>query len=675
MHSLSPQQTAVVTTIDAACCVLSIPGSGKTRVVTEKIVYLLSGHEIGLWPRPMSVLAVTFTAEAAKELATRTASRLSKQAVARLRTGTFHSVFLQALKRVGASVASRRLASPGQAQQYLDRALAECAPPGYLSANTHQARQQLRAKVEQARTILAKPLDTNKVAGLPYRDISADEFAPTIEEYGRLMEEAGLLDFNMILEFSLEFLRNSGQTVRRTPIYDEMRSRHLLEHGYAYEWSEEFKVFAGATHVLVDEAQDIDAIQLSILLLLSDGGVMVDLVGDDDQSIYRFRSGLGLIGIGHFQAKTLAKLLKLETNYRCHSEILLLAAAVIEQNTRRERKDLIAHRGAGGNVTLDRFMVGDVELETVGRNISQLHTTAQVDGLPPPSVGVLARTNKILQLVELEFTKREIKYERVGGASIWGDQPVCFFLGYLEGLLRGSDRHSLDQCLYWAGVDTSLVDLQTLTCMPTLSSDARLIVERLAETTLFCRGHANSSAPKHVAAIVRRAHKWFIFVIEVQRTWTASQREYFQSVLTAAAHVLCGKAEVPEPGARNGLTGSLAQRLLSVKALDRTGKGDGRAVKLVSMHGAKGLEFDHVWIVACDDQTIPGGALKHEPDPGAVLEEERRLLYVAITRAKNSLHISWSLSPVHRAHSKKPAQLCRFLSSLDPRSRPSPTPQ
>lgn len=684
LNSLNERQRLAVTTVDSPCCVQSIPGSGKTKTVTEKIVHLLTGHEIGLWSRPRSVMAVTFTHEAGKELTERTRKKLGASADQRLMTGTFHGLFLQSLKRIGAEAANRRLASPGQAKQYLHRALQACLANQWAAATTDQAKDELLRQFEKVRTQLC--LTTNDNSAPACEPWSDDEraLAEAVNAYKDMMRAARMLDFGMILEESLLFLRSHGRAIERTPEYKARVTLQEREAGYQLGWSDELPLFIGASHMLVDEAQDIDDIQLAIILEVAEQSVIVDLIGDDDQSIYSFRAGLGQKGMERFIAATNATTILLENNYRCRREVLELAGEIIRQNRSRTPKLLHAQRGRGGSISLNQHLHGDNELDTV---CSAIASTNAADGEKPSSKAVICRINKVLDLVQKECGIKNIVHERLGGASIWGDAPICFMTGYLDSLLRGGDRSGVDQCLYWAGATT----------VTKKSNDrSSAMIARLSELTATLKPLANSTRPEDVRHMVSGIYGWFAWAVKTssmstkQKAFNISRLEIATEVLAGIEAVHLGRALTGETdddslsADRNnrskGLKGSLRERLRALTKLDRTGKNEPGAVKIVSMHGAKGLEFDHVWLISLDDGTIPGTPEPEDPDDALALanfeealEEERRLLYVAITRAKDHLHLSWSARPIHKPLTKQLASECRFLAALPFEKRPRST--
>ncbi len=682
LSSLNPQQRQVVCTVDTGCCVISIPGSGKTKTVTEKIVHLLTGHEFGLWVRPRSVMAVTFTSESGKELTERTRIRVGKNCDRSPITGTFHSLFMQSLKRVGAAMTDRRLASPGQSAQYVERALVK-ATNGAWDRYKLEEKDWLRQRFDSARCRLTDPYNLKGKGNDSAAIQEADQLKAAFKHYQEMMRDAHLMDFGMILEETLLFLKSKGRAVERTDRYRESCAQHERENGYPIGWADEFPSFLGGVSALiVDEAQDIDELQLEIICAIAGEQVTVDIVGDDDQSIYRFRNGLGYGGMMEFTRRTGAELILMENNYRCRQEILEIAGEVISHNTARNEKSLYAHRGRGAQMTLDKFNDGETEIFSVCSSMGKIIKEGRGK---TPSMAVIARVNKILDSVEAQLSKAKIPNARLGGSSIWGDEPVCFMTAYLSSLLRNGDKASFEQCLYWAGVRSAIGKVS--------GRDGELVTE-LNRITNESRRQAWSDNPADVERIVSKTYKWFCKAV-VTSNWSDKKKDFNIGRLRIAVETIAGHAAVTSgehgignlPSARerkwapgNGYDGNLESRLRDLQQIARTGKDDPKAVKIVSMHGSKGLEFDCCWIVGLDDGTIPSTKnpdLMIDPAERAecisILEEERRLLYVAMTRAKDNLHMSWAVKPVHKPKAKEEFKECRFISALPSVLRPPPT--
>lgn len=670
LQSLNSQQYKVATALDTPCCVVAIPGSGKTKTIIEKLVHILTGHITGLWRESQKVMAVTFTSESAKELSRRAGNRLSSDLQQNLQTGTFHSLFFMALKRVGSTLASRQVASPDQARQYCLRAYMNRQPHVWRAATSFKAKDHLVEQMEAARI---NGFDLYAAEDPNVNEEPANEINDVVEEYSRLMAAANLLDFNMILEESLRFLKSKGDIQKNN---DTVRMEFQRLAGYEMDWPGELGLFINASRILVDEAQDIDMIQLQILLELVNEGCIVDLVGDDDQSIYKFRNSLGYDGIKTFCEITHAKLLFLTVNYRCNSEILNLAEQVINNNRASHRtvKTFTSHRGSGGVISLNEFMNGTTELAHIHAQILSIKSTSKT---AEDSMAIIARNNKTLDVVQQMFLGGQLEYERLGGASILSREPICFFISFLERLSIPDDKSGFEQCLYWSSAHSH----------GKIKKDAQLdIFNKLSKVYNHGRKFVNSRDPSNVKSVIASLGEWFFWVIKTQ-VKTDEYRDYLSNKIQLVMRLLLKDIDTQEDDAAQDTDGiakqvrrdpqSISNKVRAIKQLDRTGKKEQKSLKIVTMHGSKGLEFDHVWIVGLDDQCIPGVAIHSDDDHNSLteklsqIEEERRLLYVSITRAKSNLHLSWSRKSIQKGDEiKRDCVESQFLSALSSRARP-----
>jgi superfamily I DNA/RNA helicase len=426
--SLNEEQRAVNSAVSDNCCVIAIPGSGKTHTVINKIVTILKGHEQRLWTSPHTVQAVTFTKSAAVELQQRAAKQLSSESQTRLRTGTFHSLFGNALKRSNSLLMTRKLAIDAVADGYLRRAIEECLSQ-YFSSRKPQDTEDIKTLILAARSKVEIPGGIQSLLVGSFFGIPAEAVNACLQSYRKNMARAKLRDHEMTLEEALLFLRSKGE-IERTDQFLRRQNEFLKDTGFEMAWVDEWRNFIDFDHLFVDEAQDIDSVQLQIILEIANTGVVVDIVGDDDQSIYAFRHALGYSGMKEFVSKTGAREMLLQTNYRCKTEILRMADAIIQQNdpTNRKPKTLSGSRGGGGIVTLDMFKTQDFELHWTACAIGDLiKGTAQTS----PKIAVLARVGSVLDLVERNLTTSGIKYTRIDDKSIWSEEPICFFLHLL----------------------------------------------------------------------------------------------------------------------------------------------------------------------------------------------------------------------------------------------------
>lgn len=575
--SLNPEQQAVVDH-DGHCLVVACPGSGKTRVIVIKIEHLLATI-------PKSrVCAVTFTRDAANELKKRllvsAKKRFGHEAAAqivsrRTRVGTFHSL---AIRQLRASGQIGKIASPAEQLAYVHRALA-----------MSEAEIPLEEAVQIIETVKSS------------RAVVPEEDHPVYQAYASLLKRAQIEDLHDVLRKSL----------------------HLMQTGEVPPYPVEY--------MLVDEFQDTDEIQLAWVLEHVKAGTKVTVVGDDDQSVYSFRHALGYQGMERFREATEARLITLGTNYRCRSEVLSAAGLLIGHNQERIDKSLKAARGPGGSVTSLRFSSRPLEAEAVIEKIWSDVEPYKGDPwfIYTVSTGkwaVLARSRRTLDCVEQALHARRIRYLRPPSESIWSRQPFVFFISLLRSLQSG-EVVGIDQALHFAGLahdhfemiqEAMQTDLWRLLdgVLPPLDGlpdDAAKTLKKFAGLSTGWRRQVRDG--EYNLAILG-VSDWF-----TDRIKGDDERELFKTLTESV-----GK-----------LSGSLVERVNTLTLPKPENKDDGEddndsasGVSLMTMHGSKGLEFDNVWIIAAEEGVIPS-------PKNPVYDEERRLMYVGMTRAKDHL--------------------------------------
>lgn len=531
------------------------PGSGKTRVMVAKASHLLTKYDTA------RVCAVTFTRESAAELRMRTLAACNESDKNRLAFGTFHSLAMKQLQRVGPLPP---LVGHGQRLNLVVRAMRASG----LDA----------LELEEAFRLI----EGSKAGFLGHageREMG-DELA---RAYATLLERNHMIDFQDIILRANEGMRTG-----------------------------ELKPIA-AHFMLVDEFQDTDKVQYEWLMAHVRNGTRATVVADDDQCVYSWRGALGYPGMEQYANELQARRFTIATNYRSHSEIVTLASHVIAGNTRRIDKQLRASRGDGGHVQFRIFPTPVEEAEALCEAARER----------PEGWAVLARTNYDLHVIESALLISGIPYQREGG-SLW-DEP---HVSHLMCLLRcvGSRKHQhagLDAILSWAGIGEDDLGLLRSACGTNLAEPAGKAPQISNRTIYEGLVQAISAARKlpEPEQVVSRLVEWLLQRMSALRRGSPSPKAVV--AVNAAARVV------------QRLNGSLAQRLAYLQRAERDRQVAG--VKVQTMHGSKGLEFDNVWMVQCSGKSIPGEA-PNEP-------EERRLFYVAMTRAKNFLSVSCVGSP------------------------------
>jgi superfamily I DNA/RNA helicase len=365
------------------------------------------------------------------------------------------------------------------------------------------------------------------------------------------------------------------------------------------------------SHLLVDEFQDTDMPQYRWVMAHAKAGSIVTVVGDDDQSIYGFRAALGYRGMDSFSDELRARRIVLGFNYRCRSEILAAADWVIRNNEDRIEKVLVAAKGSGGTVSVYRC---DDEYEEAVAAVEFLQPRLEAN----QSCAVLARTNRHLDSVEAVARSHGIKYFRASGKSILERPESALFCNLLENI-QGSKITGLDAVLGFGGMST-----QDLTA---LHSDMGPTLKTRTKAELVALGIHEDAATGY-RAFMKRLGEWRdLYKRDCHGLVLAGAVEW---MLAAAKSDQATRAIQATHDVLSRLTGTFSDRISYLRQDNNEPTPD--ALVLTTMHSSKGLEWDNVWIIRAEEGVCP--------DDKSVVSEERRLFYVAMTRAREALRIS-----------------------------------
>ncbi len=615
LESLNAPQREAVLHGDGPLLVLAGAGSGKTRVLTFRIGHLLESRDVD----PANILAVTFTNKAAREMRERLATQIGAGHEA-LTAGTFHSTCARWLRRY-----APRLGLPSGFAIYDDsdqlsvcrRALADCNIEEDLLTP-----QALRSHLDRARNDLRDP-SRAPVTAEPER---AAAISSAAERYELLLEQAGAVDFGGLIASMVRLLRDD------TDVRDQFRSRYR--------------------HVLVDEYQDVNHAQYLLVDLIAGRNGNLCVVGDDDQSIYGFR-GASVRAILEFgRDHPDAHVIRLEQNYRSKKNILAAANAVIEQNLGRHGKTLWTSNDAGEQVTVAGFPDDRSEARWVATELSrELKRGRSASGL-----AVFYRTNAQSRTMEEELVRLGLRYVVVGGIRFYDRREVKDILAYLRLLLNPADDVSFTRIV---NVPTRGIGATTVTA---LSEAARRIgrpisavLDRLAEDpsavslsvgartrVLGFRDLLESLratvASSTLAGLVERVieETGLGARLRADSTHEAQARAENLAEMVAAASELDLVLGAPDG---TSVLEAFLERAALVTSLDESEENAGAAaISLMTIHNSKGLEFPVVHIVGLEEGIFPHARALGD----GTVEEERRLCYVGMTRARERLLLSYA---------------------------------
>lgn len=623
MHGLNPPQRAAVLHTDGPLLVLAGAGSGKTRVIVEKIAHLISS---GRMPA-RRIAAITFTNKSAKEMKERVAKRIKGDAAEGLTVCTFHALGLKFLQIDHAKAGLRRGFSVFDSDDSTAQ-IKDLMPPG----SKPDAIDDMRNLISRAKNASLSPEEALAVAKSP-REMEA---ALMYQRYQARLSTFNAVDFDDLI---------------RLPV-------HMLEsdEGLRMAWRERIG------YLLVDECQDTNDAQYRLLKALAGDKGLFTCVGDDDQSIYAWRGANpdNLLNLG--KDYPALQIIKLEQNYRCSNRVLRTANALIAHNPHEHPKTLWSDQADGERIRVWECRDGAHEAEKVA---AEIHFLAAAKQAPWSDFCILFRGNHQSRALEKALQLLRVPYHLSGGTAFLERGEVKDALSWLR-LIANPD----DDAAFLRAVQSPKreVGSTTLAKLAEMAQHMHMPMSRAAEQI----GVLKQLQPRAANAldgfvnIVRqlRGEAFKISPAELVRV-LAEKSGLLASIRAQCkddASFLRRKENLEEladwfDGGKGSGPGELAAQLALLSHAD---KGEaGNQVRLMSLHAAKGLEFRYVFIVGMEDGTLPHEMALEEGS----LEEERRLLYVGITRAKEQLWMSHSRE-ASRWGDKMRLQPSRFFDEL-----------
>ncbi len=639
-----PQRTAA-THLDGPVCILAGAGSGKTRVVTHRIAHLLLEHRV----RPWTILAVTFTNKAAAEMKHRIEALVPDKGKD-VQVGTFHGMAARYLRRYGDAVGVPRsfvIYDQDDAERLMKRVVVN---------ELNWKKDLVRPLLHRVYDWEAEGLVPSAVPDAPWSDIEQKARQAYARYYERLAG-MGAVDFGGLLVKLNDLLD--------LPAGEEVRRR--------------------ARHVLVDEYQDTNRVQSDIVLKLAKSADSLCVVGDDDQAIYGWR-GASAHNLKNFVDQLDgATLVRLEDNYRSTRYILDAANAVIGHNTARLGKTL---RPTGDDGRPVRILKCRDDITEAKRVVSLIQERAQ-SGQSLEGIAVLYRTNALSRLFEDELRRAHLPYRLIGGVRFYDRKEVKDVLSTLRAALN--PKSDVDTLRFLSAVPRgigakSLAKLQEIANTENLS-----VLEVMGEEALAAGAGLQKRAASKGAAL---AEQLFTFGddirpregddrpildakaalakaielsgvadrLEAEGTVEAEGRlENLSALLSAAAQFEQDAKAAGEPAHVVGFLE--AASLLGGDDVGPDEEQSDEKITLMTLHAAKGLEFDVVFLIGLEEHSFPHArALAEDADPEQ-LEEERRLAYVGITRAKHHLVLSYAQRRMVQG-APRPRRASRFLEEI-----------
>lgn len=651
LSQLNTAQQQAVTYCDSPQLVIAGAGSGKTRVLTFKIAYLLNHYDL----KPWSILALTFTNKAAREMKERIASIVGEERARYLQMGTFHSVFSHILRVEAQAIGynsdftiydetdSRSLIKNILKQMGLD-------DKTYKPATVHAA-------ISMAKNHLCGPAQYAADGDNLQRDMRRNmpETHKIFMAYQQRLRQANAMDFDDLLTETYRLLKEN----------EEIRQKYANRFQY----------------VLVDEYQDTNYAQQMIVELLTKDNPHVCVVGDDYQSIYAFR-GANISNILKFnKVYPTAKLFKLERNYRSTKNIVSAANSLMKHNRSQIDKDVYSENADGDKVTVYETISDKREASIVCREIKRLF---KEEHLKYSDIAILYRTNAQSRTFEEEMRKPEVglgaNYRIYGGLSFYQRKEIKDIIAYFRLIVNPDDEEAFRRIINYpargignttimkivAAAEQDGVSLWEVVSRPSehaLDVNKGTMTKLLGFRTLiasFIEEAKEKDALKLGQEIIEKSG----IKADLGKDQSAegdARRENVESLISGMASFVQAQQEDGE-GDYIHLTDYLQTVSLMTDADSDEGSDD--KVTLMTIHAAKGLEFNTVFVVGLEENIFPS---LMSVDNIKDLEEERRLLYVAITRAEKHCYLTWAHTRWRYGKLDAFVNPSRFISEINPK--------
>lgn len=667
LKGLNGPQRSAVENYNGPSLIIAGAGSGKTRVLTMRIAHML---EQGVSPR--HIMALTFTNKAAREMRDRVARILPPEAVRGLWMGTFHSLFSRILRAEAALLGfpeAFTIYDTADSRNVVKAIVRQLELP-----DEQYKPNEVYARISLAKNNLVLPEAYAANDTLMAEDARAKRprLAEVYAHYMRQCRQNGAMDFDDLLLYMNVLLRDHPEIVQK--------------------YGEQFR------YILVDEYQDTNYSQYLIVKKLADVQRNICVVGDDSQSIYSFR-GARIENILRFQKDyPEAKIFKLEQNYRSTRTIVEAANSVIEKNSRKLPKHLFSENEQGDPI---RVFCTFSDKEEAQRVAADIHTTIYSQQATPNDFAVLYRTNAQSRVIEEYLRGNNIPYRVYGGQSFYQRAEIKDAMAYLRLAINPRDDESLKRIINVParGIGETSVG-KIIAAGQAEGCSMWEVLLRHAPEELGIRGGAVKSLGgfvKSFTELFRQSNQMDAYELAMEvmarsglvahyknspsvedesrlqnveelinsiRTFVDEQRE---AMVESGA---VPEAELDEEGVPRPVTlDRWLQDVALLTDMDNEQEDDTPRVTLLTVHASKGLEFKYTYIVGLEENLFPS---QHGSSSAEEMEEERRLFYVALTRAEKRATLSYALSRF-KWGSVVPSQASRFIRDIDPKYLDMPT--
>lgn len=605
IEGLNDKQKEAVLATEGPCLVIAGAGSGKTKVLTHKIAYLISEKNV----KPYNILAITFTNKAASEMKQRV-EKIVGDVAQEMWMGTFHSICVRILRRfidrIGFDTSFLIFDTSDQ-----KTVVKECLKALNIDDKTFSDRSVLSEISNAKNEMLTPKAYQAKYSG----EFRKEKIGQVYELYQKRLRENNAIDFDDIINYTIDILSENPDVLQY--------------------YTEKFK------YVLVDEYQDTNKAQFTLVTILASRYGNITVVGDNDQGIYSFR-GADISNILNFEKDFLGtKIIKLEQNYRCTGNILKAANAVIKHNENKYEKKLWTENEDG---SLPCLYQAEDEYDEANYVVKQIEHLKTEEYLKPKDFVILYRMNAQSRAIEDILRRENIPYKIVGGLKFYERKEIKDTIAYLRLIHNTSDNLSLKRIINEPKRGIGKTSLDKIQEISDRTGTSMYEIIKHAEEFDLNRVKANAEEFINLIEELRLKKQelsisellkevlnksGYTRALELENTVEAETRmQNLEEFLTVAI-------EFEEESADNTLPEFLESITLSSDVDEM--QDEDNTVTLMTLHSAKGLEFPVVFLVGMEEGIFPGYKSIGEPKE---LEEERRLFYVGITRAKQFLHLT-----------------------------------
>ncbi len=605
LEGLNDKQYEAVKATEGPCLIIAGAGSGKTKVLTHKIAYLIGEKGV----KPWNIIAITFTNKAANEMKERVEKLVGDDAQD-MWIGTFHAMCVRILRkqidRLGFDTSFVIFDTQDQKALLKKIIKAENLDDRLFSEKSVQY------EISNAKNEMLEP---DSYLARHKGDFRKEEIAKLYDKYQKKLKENNAIDFDDIINFTIKILESNPD---------------LLDY-----YAGKFK------YVLVDEYQDTNKAQFTLIKLLSSKHGNITVVGDNDQSIYKFR-GADIKNILNFEKDFKdTKVIKLEQNYRCTQNILNAANEVIKNNEAKYKKELWT---SNENGALPKFFRGDSEYDEANFIVEEINHLRREEYFNYNDFAILYRMNSQSRALEDILRREDVPYKIVGGLKFYERKEIKDIIAYLRLIQNTSDNLSLSRIINEPKRGVGKTSIDNIESLSASSGISMYDIIKDADKYGLARVHSNTrefvNAIEELRAMIGKVDLSELVVNVMDKTGYMKALELEQTVeaenrIENLNEFITVVNEFEYEEADNSLSEFLESITLSSDIDGLEEEQD--SITLMTLHSAKGLEFPVVFLVGMEEGIFPG--FQSIGEPGEV-EEERRLAYVGITRAKRFLYLT-----------------------------------